>query len=142
MGFLNLFRQKHPEDNPQVCMRLSESDECSTVTKIRALQEQLDNVEDKIKKLSSTEYTDIQEVIKFFNNDNLYSIYYSSHRINMTYGDIERICFAISDIENIDKFLEEVKNIHNREMLISEARGEAIAIKDAISAAKKELGIR
>lgn len=60
----------------------------------------------------------------------------------MTYGDIERICFAISDIENIDKFLEEVKNIHNREMLISEARGEAIAIKDAISTAKKELGIR
>lgn len=142
MRLLNILRQKKSGTEQHMCVKLSESDECSTVTKIRSLQEQLDSVEDKINKLSNIECEDIQEVVKFFTDDNFLFVCRNLGCYGFTYNDIESICFAISNIENIDKFLEEIRNVYNREKLISQARGEAIAIKDDISAAKKELGIR
>ena len=141
------FRRKHSENIEQLnqgysqngeCPAMGENGECASISKIRTLQGQLNEVESKLRELDSFEEYNCRELSKFFN----------SHYIRRMFSGISPGCevHAIiraiqTDIDDVDVLMEEIKAILDKAQLIREKRKEAASIKRDILEEKKKLNI-
>lgn len=140
---IKIFKKSIKKEN--LCVGLTESNDCKAISKLRQLQKELEETEHKIKKLQHISQVDLAEFMKFFLSDELRYVSYDlklSHGEVLSIMDIEYIQSAFRHVDNFDKFVDEIRIMYDREHLIMDERAKAAVLRNKISEIKNTLGIK
>ena len=140
---IGFFRKSIKKEN--LCVGLTEANDCQLVSKLRQLQKELEDVEYKIKKLQHIEQVDLVEFMKFFLSHELAYVERSfrwSNIEHLSVRDIECIQSAFRHVDNFDKFVDEIRIMYDREHLIMDEQAKATVLRDEIAEIKNTLGIK
>lgn len=140
---INFFKKSIKKEN--LCVGLTEANDCQVISELRQLQKELEEVEYKIKKLQHIEQVDLVEFMKFFSSDELHYINYSFRRSDerwLSMIEIEYIQSAFRHIDDFDKFVDEIRVMYDREHLIKEKQATAVILRNEIAEIKNTLGIK
>ena len=140
---IKIFKKSIKKEN--LCLGLTEANECQVISELRQLQKELGDVEYKIKKLQHIEQVDLVEFMKFFLSDELHYVNYSSsplHRRPLSMIDIEYIQSAFRHIDDFDKFVDEIRVMYDNEHLIAKEQVKAATLRNKIAEIKSTLGIK
>ena len=140
---IKIFKKSIKKEN--LCVGLTESNDCKAISELRQLQKELEETEHKIKKLQHISQIDLVEFMKFFLSDELRYVSYDlklSHDEALSIMDIEYIMSAFRHIDDFDKFIDEVRVMYDREHLIKEQETKTAILRNEIAAIKNTLGIK
>lgn len=140
---IKIFKKSIKKEN--LCVGLTEANDCQVISELRQLQKELEDVEDKIKRLQHIEQVDLVEFMKFFLADELHYINYSLYPLrerSLSIIDISYIQSALRHIDNFDKFVDEIRVMYDREHLVAEKRAKAATLRNKIAEIKNTLGIK
>lgn len=140
---ISFFKKSTEKEN--LCVGLTEANDCQLVSELRRLQKELEDVEYKIKKLQHIEQVDLVEFVKFFSSRELDYVARSfewSHERSLSMMDIQAIQYALSHIDDFDKFIDEMKMMYDNEHLIAKEQAKAATLRDKIAEIKSTLGIK
>jgi uncharacterized protein YlxW (UPF0749 family) len=142
MSKFNLFRQRTVvKQQTTVCQGLTESKDCSLVAKLRQLQKELDEANQKMQQLQN-EHFDMDESSRFFTCDALYFLTRDYYLNWKTVHQEKIIGEALKRITNFDKFIEELTTIYNNESSITQEQERVNDLNDRITNIKQQLGIK
>ena len=140
---INFFKKSIEKEN--LCVGLTESNDCKAVSELRQLQKELEETEHKIKTLQHISQVDLVEFMKFFLSNELRYVSYDlklSHDKVLSIMDIEYIMSAFRYVDDFDKFVDEIKVMYDREHLIKEQQAKVVILRNEIAAIKNTLGIK
>lgn len=140
---INFFEKFIKKEN--LCVCLTESNDCKAISKLRQLQKELEETEHKIKKRQHISQVDLVEFMKFFLSNELryvsYDLKFSRNEV-LSIMDIEYIMSAFRYVDDFDKFIDEIKVMYYNEHLIVEEQAKAATLRNKISEIKNTLGIK
>lgn len=140
---ISFFKKSTQKEN--LCVGLTDTNDCQFVSELRQLQKELKETEHKIKKLQHISQVDLVEFMKFFLADELRYVSYDlklSHDEALSIMDIEYIMSAFRYVDDFDKFIDEIKVMYDREHLIKEQQAKVVILRNEIDAIKNTLGIK
>ena len=140
---IKIFKKSIKKEN--LCVGLTEANDCQVISELRQLQKELEDVEYKIKKLQHIEQVDLVEFMKFFLSNELRYVSYDlklSHNEVLSIMDIEYIMSAFRYVDDFDKLVDEIKVMYDREHLIAKEQTKAATLRNKIAEIKNTLGIK
>lgn len=140
---ISFFKKSTEKEN--LCVGLTDANDCQFVSELRQLQKELEEVDDKIKKLQHIESIDLVEFMKFFLSRELDYIDRSFRWSNERYlsmMDIQSIQYALHHIDDFDKFVDEIRVMYDNEHLIAKEQAKAATLRNKIAEIKNTLGIK
>ena len=140
---IKIFKKSIKKEN--LCVGLTEANDCQIISELRRLQKELEEVEGKIKKLQNIEQIDLVEFMKFFSSRELDYVDRSlrwSHEKYLSMMDIQVIQQALFRIDDFDKFIDEMRMMYDNEHFIAKEQAKAAALRNEIAEIKNTLGIK